>query len=351
MLVGMTTKVMAQQLATARGGMLGLVLGDAVGAAGTAVPATGTLPATSAAQLACFTVEGIIRAHVRATRKGMCHPPSVVWHAYKRWAAMQGIPDIEPLQEEAWPDGWLAQVPALAIRRGSAPATVAALRKGTMGDLERPVGGSVGAHGLTRVLPVGLTNRLTPAPSRLAAELAATTHTGEAVGAAGLGATIIANIAEGHSVEEAAQRAQREDWDFLKQAVGLSLEAALDAARSRPRHAATLTQLAPNAQAMAALSGGLYVALTFPGRDQIREALTFAAATQNGVHVATVAGALLGTAHGVDALPVDWVSRLELAWVADILARDLMAEIVDQPSGTEYTPAIDPYWWNRYPGW
>ena len=45
---------------------------------------------------------------------------------------------------------------------------------------------------------------------------------------------------------------------------------------------------------------------------------------------------------GVFALPVDLVSRLELAWVADVLAQDLISEFVDSPSGSEYEPAADP---------
>jgi hypothetical protein len=64
-----------------------------------------------------------------------------------------------------------------------------------------------------------------------------------------------------------------------------------------------------------------------------------------------VTGALPGTAHGVDALPVDLVSRLELGWVADILAHDMVSEFTESPSGSEYAPSEDPTWWNRYPGW
>jgi hypothetical protein len=36
-----------------------------------------------------FTVEGLIRAHVRDTLRGICHPPSVVHHAYLRWLVIQ----------------------------------------------------------------------------------------------------------------------------------------------------------------------------------------------------------------------------------------------------------------------
>ncbi|MGC5019218.1 hypothetical protein [Micromonospora sp. DT47] len=55
------TRVTAEQLATARGCVLGLIFGDAIGAIGGNVPASGTLRATSAGQLACFTVDGLIR--------------------------------------------------------------------------------------------------------------------------------------------------------------------------------------------------------------------------------------------------------------------------------------------------
>jgi hypothetical protein len=62
---GLTTRECGKQLATARGCPLGLVLGNAVGAADAAVPTTGPLRITTAGQLACFTIDGMIRANVR----------------------------------------------------------------------------------------------------------------------------------------------------------------------------------------------------------------------------------------------------------------------------------------------
>ncbi|MFD3621079.1 hypothetical protein ACFWWT_38835 [Streptomyces sp. NPDC058676] len=112
-----------------------------------------------------------------------------------------------------------------------------------------------------------------------------------------------------------------------------------------------LAKLAPDATALSALLGGLYVAGSFPGRDQVGAALRFAAMAPDGDSVACVAGALLGAAHGVEALPVDLISRHELAWVLDTLARDLIAQLTDSPSGSEYTPGWDDHWWDRYPGW
>ncbi|MGC4888091.1 ADP-ribosylglycohydrolase family protein [Micromonospora sp. DT227] len=341
------TRVTAEQLATARG----CVLGDAIGATGGTVPAGGTLRATSAGQLACFTIDGIIRANVRGAHKGICHPPSVVWHAYTRWAAMQGIPGIERWREEDWPDGWLAQVPALGKRRGSAPATVSALQAQPILQPDGRTWTSTGAHGLTRTLPAGLIQWWGPELGRFAAEVAATTHGQEAADAAALGATLIGNIVAGRNVEEATERAQRECQSLVQVMTGVPLSLAVHAARDSPRQPAALTQLCPDARAASALAGAVYVALSFPDREQLGDALLFAASAPYGRHVAATVGAFLGAAHGVDALPVAWVSRLELAWVADVLARDLVTEFVDGPSGTEYTAATDPHWWDRYPGW
>lgn len=82
----------------------------------------------------------------------------------------------------------------------------------------------------------------------------------------------------------------------------------------------------------------------------LRGALQFATSASDGASGACVTGALLGAVHGFEALPVDLVSRHELAWVLDTLARGMLSEIVDSPSGSEYVAGWDPYWWDRYPG-
>ncbi|GIH11208.1 ADP-ribosylglycohydrolase [Rhizocola hellebori] len=334
--------------------MLGLVVGDAVGTAGGALSVDGPLIGTSAGQLVCFTVEGVIRAHVRISHRGICHPPSVVWHAYHRWAVMQGIPGIKEWHAFAdvpWPDGWLAQVSALAIRRGSAPATVSALQSGRLGTVEEPSGASIGAHALTRTLPTGLIKWWLSEPEKLAMEIAALTHAPAAAGVAALGATIVANLANGHEVGEAVRSSLRDCQTLLNHDANSVLASALAASNERSPDASALAGLAPKATALASLAGATYVAASFPEPGQIRDALLFAASVPHGKHIAAAAGALLGSAHGVDALPTDWISRLELGWVADTLARDMISEFADSPSGGEYTLASDSNWMSRYPGW
>ncbi|MEU7993833.1 ADP-ribosylglycohydrolase family protein [Micromonospora sp. NPDC049060] len=173
-------------------------------------------------------------------------------------------------------------------------------------------------------------------------------HGPAAADAAALGATVIANVvAKRQDVEKATELAQRECQSIVTVLTGLPLAPALHAGRTHPRRAEVLAQLAPDARAASALAGAVYVALSFPDRSQLRDALVFAASVPHGRHVAATAGAFLGAVHGVDALPVDVVSRVELAWVADVLARDLLTEFADGGYGDE----TDPHWWERYPGW
>lgn len=372
----------ARQLPQVRGALLGLVLGDAVGATRGKVPDQGLLTSTCGAQLACYTVEGLIRAWTRAKLKGICHPPSVVWHAYHRWAAGQKILGIKRwgAQDEDWPDGWLADVPALAQRRGSAPATVFALQQQVAGTPQEPAGTSLGAHALTRSLLAGI-GEWGANHGRLAAEIAALTHHGEAVSAAAAGATIIGFATDGrtisHSVEDArklwAVRQLESDLTAEDNAVASStgpvtaaLETALAAARSSPGRPSVLARLMPDKRAVSALAGGIYAALSAtvgrsspPTPDDLRAALFLAAAAGNGPHAAAVAGAMLGAAYGVDSLPIDWLSRLELAWVADNLAHDTVRQFTGHPAGADLLfltavteqPDSDPDWLHRYPGW
>lgn len=311
-------------------------------------------------QLAAFTLEGAIRAVMRADHKGICHPPGVVWHAYCRWAALQGI-EVEAMRNQwggympgAWPDGWLAQVPVMAQRRGSAPATVAALKTMEAGTPEKPSTSSRGCHALTRTLPLAALVRPDDPnfATELAADVAALTHGHADAQVATLLAVHVAGFAlVTGSVVEAARTPLigvnlRGGGNLWRRA-----EAAHDVATRNPRNAGELARVAPGATADAAFLGGLYTALSFPDRGDAMAALKFAAGAPDGDSVAAVTGALLGAAHGAEAWPVELLSRLELVWVLDTLARDLVAQLTDKPGGTEYSIPPDPHWWDRYPGW
>ncbi|MFE7529202.1 ADP-ribosylglycohydrolase family protein [Kitasatospora sp. NPDC057542] len=354
--------------ARVRGLVLGSALGDAAGVVRGRWPAEGPLRIGVGTQLAAFTIEGAIRASMRLNHKGICHAPSVIWHAYCRWAVLQGI-EPDRISERwtrgaggQWPDGWLAQVPALGERRGSAPATVAALTGLTQGTLTQPVTESRGAHALTRSLALGLL-QLPAGPDACATvirETAALTHGAADAQDAALGAAELVSRClteddpfrawtaslpgRGHPTDELVRSLPMPYSASPDTVLGL-----LKAPGSVP-DSRQLAWLAPDATASAALLGALLVVSRFPGPDTVGAALRFASGAPDGESVASTAGALLGAAHGVDALPVELLSRLEIAWVLDTLARDLLQQYVDSPGGSEYVPARDPHWWNRYPG-
>jgi ADP-ribosylglycohydrolase len=219
-----------------------------------------------------------------------------------------------------------------------------------MGTVERPAGTSLGPHALTRSLPVGLIPHEGSYIPGLARDIAAATHAPAAADVAALGAAVVAELIRGQRLPAAVEHVESQCADVVARLERSPLSEGLSAAASQPRDAANLHRLVPEARADCALSAGVYVAASFPG-DRIREALLFAASAGDGGHVAATAGALLGAMHGVHALPTDWLSRLELSWVGEVLAHDLVTEFVEGPSGSEYRPSPDRTWWNRYPGW
>jgi heterodisulfide reductase subunit A-like polyferredoxin len=85
-----------------------------------------------------------------------------------------------------------------------------------------------------------------------------------------------------------------------------------------------LATIAPDHTARSAALGGIALAGNCPGPDAVADTLRSArSAPASAQGVGPVAGALLGARFGVEALPVEDVSRLELAWTVDTLARDL----------------------------
>jgi ADP-ribosylglycohydrolase len=341
-----------------RGLLIGLAVGDMVGRSKAPAPTGGQLRAGVSTQLAAFTVDGLIRGMVRGHHRGICHPASVLWHAYSRWAVLQDIdPDAISAQwlsgaSSGWPDGWLAHVPALRERRGSAPATVSALKRLKQGSLEEPSSNSSGSHSLTRILPAAAVSRIWSEEVlvRNVREFAALTHGHPgALYAASVGTQIAASCLQGMSVSEAMHhsfgRSMLDGWEPMA-LLHASARAEMD-----PPDQVVLRQIAPTATAESALHGAIYVVHCYPDPADAMKAIAFAASAPDGSAVAAVTGALLGAAHGVAMWPVELVSRLELVWVLDTLARDLVLQLTENPGGSEHTPPRDPTWWERYPGW
>ena len=91
------------------------------------VPAYGRVGAfTDDTQMTLFTAEGIMRAWVRSSLRGVCGVSGVLHHAYLRWLLTQG--ERPPSEVEIGTDGWLVGVPALHSRRAPGNTCLSALR-------------------------------------------------------------------------------------------------------------------------------------------------------------------------------------------------------------------------------
>jgi ADP-ribosylglycohydrolase len=330
-----------------RGLILGLALGESLGRARGALPHTGPIEAGIGTQLAAFTADGLIRA---AHKSAAQHPEAVLWHAYLRWAVGQNIDAVTATKPWAnygndFSDGWLAHVPALQQRRGSAPSTVAALAGARPGTVERPGTSSGGAHGLLRVLPAAaLVMRLDREQlDRTVESFTALTHGADLWASSGAVAIAAQSLATGMDPRTALIEAG------LAQ-MGTYIDRARWEADNDPRSVATLRAIAPRSTSENALSAAIYATCSYPGPDTVMEALHFAAAAPHGSSAAAVTGALLGAAHGFQAWPVELLARHELVWPLDTLATDLAHRICDDPTGSQDGAGNDARWWHRYPG-
>ncbi|MFJ7204671.1 ADP-ribosylglycohydrolase family protein [Streptomyces sp. NPDC098789] len=350
-----------------RGALLGSALGDALGApiAGLSLdgirethgpqgltepaPAHGRRGAvTAATQLTLFTVDGLIRAHVRRDT-GAWHPPTDVHRAYLRWAATQH--DWGP-DERRKENGWLAHEEWLYARRGPDRACMTGFGDEILGTLEQPKNPTArDAGAMVRSAPFGLLVGWEPAlVLQLAVECATQSHGHPtAYLSAGALAVIVHGLTRGESLDAAVQRA----LGLLGSRAGQ--QPVTDALQ---RATAAVTRGVPSPEIIASLSPGdghgaedalaaaVYCALV---AEDVRHGLRLAV-NHGGNSTATGAlcGALLGALHGETALPAPWLADLEGRPTLLELADDFALEMTQGP--TLHGPTLSsPGWLTRYP--
>jgi ADP-ribosylglycohydrolase len=353
-----------------RGCLLGGAIGDALGAragrrrnagqdsasrGGAAAPRrfSARFPAriTAATQLTLFTAEGLVRAHVRSTLKGICYPPAVVDHAYVRWLLTQGVTPVAKVASPGgapWPDGWLMKERALWARRSPGKTTLAELAA-TMDLGERAQNLSDAGDAVMRVGPVGLLaerrgdDQSSPAFD-LGADLAALTHGHPAATlSGGAFALLIALLMEGLEM----RRAVDEMYRFLAEVPGSGFVT---------RYVDTALRLAaegttPTAERLESLGAGLAAGESFA---MAVYCALVARDFEHGIQIATswrpaasrvapLVGSVLGVRWGAAAIPEAWARAVELREVIERVAEDLTRVREDT-----FDCAAE---WDAYPGW
>ncbi|WP_327119681.1 ADP-ribosylglycohydrolase family protein [Streptomyces sp. NBC_01341] len=306
---------------------------------------------TDDTQMTLFTVEGLIRSHVRAASTGIAGTEvPFVRNAYLRWLDTQNHPS-PPARggENQVRTGWLRQQPWLYARRAPGNACLTGLSSGHTPGTETPLAlpGAVNPHSkgcgtVMRSAPFGLLGEEAATGFGLAARCALITH-GHPTGAyaAGAFAAIVTYLLEGDSPEGAVLRAMEllgrhpgheETTAALRAAVVL-------AARGRPA-AERVETLGAGWVAEEALAIAVYCVLVLPEADEVAEALLLSV-NHSGDSDSTgaVCGNLLGALHGDAGLPASWLAATEGRSVIAELADDLCMEFEHPVAWPE----------NRYP--
>ncbi|PNG96577.1 ADP-ribosylglycohydrolase family protein [Streptomyces malaysiensis] len=322
---------------------------------------------TDDTQMTLFTVEGLIRAHVKSSSEGVeGSETAAVRHAYLRWLDTQNHPAPPPAQGtgDLVRTGWLRTQPWLYARRAPGNACLSGLTEkhvpaprapldGTPGPVNP---GSKGCGTVMRSAPFGLTG-LDPRDSfELAARCAQITH-GHPTGycAAGALAAMIACLLDGESLEGATLRAlellaryprHEETTAALRKAVDLAAEG-----DPTPEKAEWLGGgwVAEEALAIAVYSalahtpaqrahygpGGEISYDPAPRRTPVQAALLLSVNhSGDSDSTGSICGNLLGAHHGDLRLPPSWLARIE--------GRGTIAELADD-FASEFHRSVEPY--------
>jgi ADP-ribosylglycohydrolase len=313
-------------LGRVRGGLLGVAVGDALGApvefqALSEIRATHGMAGifdyvsiygrhgaiTDDTQMTLFTAEGLLRAWVRQIEKGISHIPSVIHHGYLRWLLTQGEHARSGLQVAT--DGWLYSVRALHHKRAPGKTCLSALAQSEeLGARAR--NNCKGCGGVMRVVPVGFFAKALrdddDAIFSTACDAAALTH-GHPTGslAAGYLALVISNLMQGDKLTRALELAtkelrSRDGHEETMQAVDNALALA---ARGRPTPE-QVELLGGGWTAEEALSIAICCALCASDfTDGVLMAVNHSGDSDS---TGAIAGGILGTLHGVAEIPPRW---------------------------------------------
>ena len=347
------------------GAILGLVIGDALGALrhqGQSWPrdlAPGSLKTGGATQLGLFTAAGLISMYARLAEKGIGPAWGVIRHGLDRWMVTQGRtphPIFGP-PGEGWPDGWLVLQHPLHRRVDGFDATVPALSSRidpSEGLVERHVPASVpntstGAGALVRVAGAGLIAR--PQDAFLVGAVAsAYTHGGADGYLSGAAlARIVAGLVAGDQAGDVldAARAELASWpggETVRTVMGGGLA---------PR---------PTSSGARALAIG--VECLHPRSPLAPIPAIESSLAKGGTAAGVVTGVLVGAGFGRSAFPSGWIAAPDVTSVLEeigramscahrawAMGRELPGYGGDPISAGPQPPTDSELFWPRFPGW
>ncbi|QUH05202.1 ADP-ribosylglycohydrolase family protein [Saccharopolyspora erythraea] len=305
-------------------------------------------------QMMLFTLEGLIRAHVARRIKPVdSDPVPEVQHAYQRWYHTQNQPwerAAGPYARHlAQPDGWLVTNRELFSPRAPGNTCMSALANFAQthqhATPRHRINDSKGCGGVMRAAPVAVWSNDPAEVFKAAVDTAALTHSHPSgFLSAGVLAVVVHQLIRSVPLADSV-RVARElliRWPEHEEQLR-SLDAAVDLGGRGPVSPEELKQtLGEGWVGEEALAIGLYAVLA---TGDLPSALLLSV-NHSGDSDSTgiVCGNIAGAIYGNQAIPPEWLEKLELHDVIHTLARDALAE---------FSPGAptDPAWSRRYPAW
>ncbi len=257
---------------------------------------------TDDTQLSLATARGCIDAYLALRHGEQWHPVQAVYRRYQGWLLSQDIP-------------YMNRMPGATC--------LWSLRTGRMGTVERPLNSRKGCGGVMRMAPAGLS--FPPGQAfRYGVEFAALTH-GHPSGylPAGVLADVIAFVLEGRRLSDAVDRALTELQRYPgheETLVAARRAVALASAGVAPREA--IPRLGGGWVGEEALAIALFCALSSPD-DWERGVLAAVNHSGDSDSTGCITGAILGVLLGRESLPLPWVAQLESSAGIGAVAGDL----------------------------
>ena len=280
-------------------------------------PAYGRLGAiTDDTQMMLFTAEGLLRAYVRGSSRGICHVPSVIHHALLRWLMTQDYSASTHVSL----DGWLVKERALWSRRAPGNTCLSAL-KASKRFGQPAENKSKGCGAVMRAAPCAFFGNAFD----YAADSGRLTH-GHATGylAAGLFADILQRMVDRQEsleraiTESLAKHGDKPGMDETRVIIERVLFYHYEGYRPTPER---IDEFAGGWVAEEALAIGMWCALTAPSFEQgVINAVNHSGDSDS---TGLIAGHLLGSQYGVTAIPDRWLEGLELRSAIEKVAKDI----------------------------
>jgi ADP-ribosylglycohydrolase len=316
-----------------KGCLLGLAVGDALGAAVEFMSSSeiknkygeggiqdfdewGRFPEgsyTDDTQMVLATAKGCINAAAEWKTDGVFEPTPYVYGEYLNWLETQN----DPFE-----------------RRAPGNTCLSALGSGIMGMIENPINNSKGCGGVMRTAPVGLVFGRDVAFLE-GAKYAAMTH-GHPSGylPAGFLAELISWVAEEKELQEAIAESKKtlvlyDDHEETLEKV----ELAVKLASGKDGVEDAIAAIGEGWVGEEALGIALYCAIKFA--EDFRDGVV-AAVNHSGDSDSTgsISGSILGTLLGVEAIPVSWIERMENSDDIEKIASEMFRIFKEQPSDT-----------------